>query len=270
MALIIQKVLKYHCITVRQHQYVLLQTVKQSLEASTFLECGFMILESSRLLRRFRWRQRAPTDVHNGLAAVLWQTITRAASERASGGSFRVCNRADIEPVRRLDSDIAGKETLASAASSSDSETGGASPPPRKKSRGSAAEGAGESGASAAGITGLSAASLPTPHQRSAIRLNNSSQSRRSAAVNSFYNMQANGTGGQEPEPELSCRNGESSSSAAGAVHSNGLLSSPNNGLPSTESPASDTSTKKKKRLSQSDEDVIRLIGQHLHGLGLK
>uniref|UniRef100_A0A8C1EEV3 WD repeat-containing protein 26 n=1 Tax=Cyprinus carpio carpio TaxID=630221 RepID=A0A8C1EEV3_CYPCA len=101
----------------------------------------------------------------------------------------------------------------------------------------SAAEGAGESGASAAGITGLS----------------------------------ANGTGGQEPEPEpqLSCRNGESSSSAAGAVHSNGLQSSANNGLPSTESPASDTSTKKKKRLSQSDEDVIRLIGQHLHGLGL-
>lgn len=170
--------------------------------------------------------------------------------------------------MRRLDSDIAGEETLASAASSSDSETGGASPPPRKKSRGSAAEGAGESGASAAGITGLSAASLPTPHQRSAIRLNNSSQSRRSAAVNSFYNMQANGTGGQEPEP--SCRNGESSSSAAGAVHSNGLLSSPNNGLSSTESPAADTSTKKKKRLSPSDEDVIRLIGQHLHGLGLK
>uniref|UniRef100_A0A8C2HKC7 WD repeat-containing protein 26 n=1 Tax=Cyprinus carpio TaxID=7962 RepID=A0A8C2HKC7_CYPCA len=129
--------------------------------------------------------------------------------------------------------------TLASAASSSDSETGGASPPPRKKSRGSAAEGAGESGAS--------------------------------AAVNAFYKMQANGTGGQEPEPEpqLSCRNGESSSSAAGAVHSNGLQSSANNGLPSTESPASDTSTKKKKRLSQSDEDVIRLIGQHLHGLGL-
>ncbi|XP_026084204.1 WD repeat-containing protein 26 isoform X1 [Carassius auratus] len=80
--------------------------------------------------------------------------------------------------------------------------------------------------------------------------------------------MQANGTGAQEPEPE-SCRNGESSSSAAGAVHSNGLLSSANNGLPSTESPASDSSTKKKKRLSQSDEDVIRLIGQHLHGLGL-
>uniref|UniRef100_A0A9J8DA59 WD repeat-containing protein 26 n=2 Tax=Cyprinus carpio carpio TaxID=630221 RepID=A0A9J8DA59_CYPCA len=170
-------------------------------------------------------------------------------------------------------SDIAGEETLASAASSSDSETGGASPPPRKKSRGSAAEGAGESGASAAGITGLSAASLPTPHQRSAIRLNHSPQSRRSAAVNAFYKMQANGTGGQEPEPEpepqVSCRNGESSSSAAGAVHSNGLLSSANNGLPSTESPASDTSTKKKKRLSQSDEDVIRLIGQHLHGLGL-
>ncbi|XP_056119090.1 WD repeat-containing protein 26 isoform X2 [Rhinichthys klamathensis goyatoka] len=81
--------------------------------------------------------------------------------------------------------------------------------------------------------------------------------------------MQANGTGGQEPEPQMSCRNGESSSSVAGAVHSNGLMPSANNGLPSTESPEPDSSVKKKKRLSQSDEDVIRLIGQHLHGLGL-
>ncbi|TRY53738.1 hypothetical protein DNTS_017021 [Danionella cerebrum] len=83
--------------------------------------------------------------------------------------------------------------------------------------------------------------------------------------------MQANGTGGQDAEPQLSCRNGEpSSSSAAGAVHSNGLLSSANNGLVSTESPVTaDAGMKKKKRLSQSDEDVIRLIGQHLHGLGL-
>uniref|UniRef100_A0A9J7X083 WD repeat-containing protein 26 n=2 Tax=Cyprinus carpio TaxID=7962 RepID=A0A9J7X083_CYPCA len=79
----------------------------------------------------------------------------------------------------------------------------------------------------------------------------------------------AEGAGESGASPQVSCRNGESSSSAAGAVHSNGLLSSANNGLPSTESPASDTSTKKKKRLSQSDEDVIRLIGQHLHGLGL-
>lgn len=82
--------------------------------------------------------------------------------------------------------------------------------------------------------------------------------------------MQANGTGGQEPEPQMSCRNGESSSSVAGAVHSNGLMPSANNGLPSTESPEPDSGVKKKKRLSQSDEDVIRLIGQHLHGLGLK
>ncbi|KAK7147931.1 hypothetical protein R3I94_010453 [Phoxinus phoxinus] len=165
---------------------------------------------------------------------------------------------------------LSARKTLASAASSSDSDTGGASPPPRKKSRVSAAEGAGESGASVTGITGLSAASLPTPHQHSAIRLNNSSQSRRSASANAVNNMQANGTGGQEPEPQMSCRNGESSSSVAGAVHSNGLMPSANNGLPSsTESPEPDSGVKKKKRLSQSDEDVIRLIGQHLHGLGL-
>lgn len=176
-----------------------------------------------------------------------------------------VRKQAEIEPEGRLDSDIAGEETLASASSTSDTETGGASPPPRKKSRGSAAEGAGESGASAAGITGLSAAAIPTPHRRSSVRFNN-----RPDVLNAFRNMQANGTGGQEPEAQLSCRNGESSTSTAGAVHSNGLQSAANNGLPSTESPTSDAGLKKKKRLSQADEDVIRLIGQHLHGLGLK
>ncbi|XP_035277304.1 WD repeat-containing protein 26 isoform X2 [Anguilla rostrata] len=103
--------------------------------------------------------------------------------------------------------------------------------------------------------------------------------------------MQANG-GGQGQNQELSClnnaQNGESSST--GAAHSNGLISSANNGSTvstnngiavGTTSVSATTSTaagsgsdvgstlKKKKRLSQSEEDVIRLIGQHLRGLGL-
>uniref|UniRef100_A0AAY4BNG2 WD repeat-containing protein 26 n=1 Tax=Denticeps clupeoides TaxID=299321 RepID=A0AAY4BNG2_9TELE len=99
--------------------------------------------------------------------------------------------------------------------------------------------------------------------------------------------MQSNGAG-QGQEPGLSClgsaQNGESSS-AAGA-HSNGLASGTNNGSSpgpnsgAASGPAAGTPTasgsgseaasiKKKKRLSQSEEDVIRLIGQHLHGLGL-
>ncbi|MEJ1270478.1 WD repeat domain 26 [Cricetulus griseus] len=101
--------------------------------------------------------------------------------------------------------------------------------------------------------------------------------------------------------PELAClsaQNGESSPSAASAgdlAHANGLLPaapsaagnnsnslSVNNGVPGGAAAASATaaaaalatpelgsSLKKKKRLSQSDEDVIRLIGQHLNGLGL-
>uniref|UniRef100_A0A673C9E7 WD repeat-containing protein 26 n=1 Tax=Sphaeramia orbicularis TaxID=375764 RepID=A0A673C9E7_9TELE len=145
--------------------------------------------------------------------------------------------------------------TLASASSSSDSDTGGASPPPRKKHRASAAEGAGEPGASAV-VTGLSS-------------------------------MQSNGAGQGQESAELSClnsaQNGESSS--AGGTHSNGLLSSTDNGnsvgtsngsstlpgssAPSTASGSEVGSLKKKKRLSQAEEDVIRLIGQHLHGLGL-
>ncbi|XP_077196663.1 WD repeat-containing protein 26 isoform X2 [Paroedura picta] len=117
--------------------------------------------------------------------------------------------------------------------------------------------------------------------------------------------MQANGAGGgqqqQQPPssqgPELGClsaQNGEASSgSAAGEqlAHANGLLPSANNGGggggPSVNNGVSapggsvaemgggggggigGSALKKKKRLSQSDEDVIRLIGQHLHGLGL-
>uniref|UniRef100_A0A8C5L637 WD repeat-containing protein 26 n=1 Tax=Jaculus jaculus TaxID=51337 RepID=A0A8C5L637_JACJA len=119
--------------------------------------------------------------------------------------------------------------------------------------------------------------------------------------------MQANGAGGgggggggQGQTPELAClsaQNGESSPSATSAgdlAHANGLLPaapsaagnnsnslSVNNGVPGGASAASATvaaalatpdlgsSLKKKKRLSQSDEDVIRLIGQHLNGLGL-
>ncbi|GAB1285806.1 WD repeat-containing protein 26 [Apodemus speciosus] len=120
--------------------------------------------------------------------------------------------------------------------------------------------------------------------------------------------MQANGAGGgggggggQGQTPELAClsaQNGESSPSATSAgdlAHANGLLPaapsaagnnsnslSVNNGVPGGAAAASATaaaaaqatpelgsSLKKKKRLSQSDEDVIRLIGQHLNGLGL-
>ncbi|XP_034553774.1 WD repeat-containing protein 26 isoform X2 [Notolabrus celidotus] len=97
--------------------------------------------------------------------------------------------------------------------------------------------------------------------------------------------MQANGAGqDRDRDSELSCRNGaqngeSSSSSSAGPAHSNGLLSASNNnnnGVPvqpesnNSSGPAeASPGLKKKKRLSQSEEDVIRLIGQHLHDLGL-
>ncbi|KAM9807215.1 WD repeat-containing protein 26 [Syngnathus typhle] len=100
--------------------------------------------------------------------------------------------------------------------------------------------------------------------------------------------MQANGAA-PDREPEVSCRNGTQNgeSSATGAAHSNGLVSASNNGNPVTNNNNNGVSTlpasnninnssgdiscgvKKKKRLSQSEEDVIRLIGQHLHDLGL-
>lgn len=189
--------------------------------------------------------------------------------------------------LRRLLTTAAlGEETLASASSSSDSDTGGASPPPRKKHRASAAEGAGEPGASAV-LTGLSGVvvGLATHSQTtSAIQFNRS-------VVNSLSStMQSNGAGQGQDSSELSClnsaQNGESSS--GGGTHSNGLLSSTDNGngvgtsngssvgaclgtsAASTASGSEVGSLKKKKRLSQAEEDVIRLIGQHLHGLGLK
>uniref|UniRef100_A0A3Q1H094 WD repeat-containing protein 26 n=1 Tax=Anabas testudineus TaxID=64144 RepID=A0A3Q1H094_ANATE len=93
--------------------------------------------------------------------------------------------------------------------------------------------------------------------------------------------MQANGAG-QDRDLELSCRNGAQNgdASSTGVAHSNGLVSITNNGNSvsnnssgvsaqpvSTNSSTADV--KKKKRLSQCEEDVIRLIGQHLHDLGL-
>jgi len=69
--------------------------------------------------------------------------------------------------------------------------------------------------------------------------------------------MQSNGTGQEQNHP-ASTQNGDA----------NGLQS--NAGSASGASGTSSGSLKKKKRLSQSEEDVIRLIGQHLHGLGLK
>uniref|UniRef100_A0A8C8IYU6 WD repeat-containing protein 26 n=1 Tax=Oncorhynchus tshawytscha TaxID=74940 RepID=A0A8C8IYU6_ONCTS len=173
-------------------------------------------------------------------------------------------------------------ETLASASFSSGSDTDGASPPPRKKHRASAAEGAGEPGASTV-ATGLSGVVLgftttsPNHQATSAIHLN-------ITPVNNLSgnNMQSNGEG-QGQDSELSClnsaQNGESSSAVG--THSNGVLTSTNNGnsvgaglgsgtcVASTSSGSEVGSMKKKKRLSQSEEDVIRLIGQHLDGLGL-
>ncbi|NXL30511.1 WDR26 protein, partial [Glaucidium brasilianum] len=113
--------------------------------------------------------------------------------------------------------------------------------------------------------------------------------------------MQANGAGGGQQQqgpagPELGClgaQNGEASAGTAAGdqlAHANGLLPSANsgggspgglnvnNGVPAAGGPGpaaaelgggGGSALKKKKRLSQSDEDVIRLIGQHLHGLGL-
>lgn len=93
--------------------------------------------------------------------------------------------------------------------------------------------------------------------------------------------MQANGTP-QEPDADASCRNGAHNGepSSAATAHANGLTVT-NNGSPAVninnnQPPAcsnggsvSDGVTKK-KRLSPGDEDVIRLVGQHLHDLGLK
>lgn len=97
--------------------------------------------------------------------------------------------------------------------------------------------------------------------------------------------MQSNGAE-QGPDSGLSCQNstaqnlenGESSSGRPDTAHSNGLLSGSGPGSNTAQpgtcallSPGSGSaSLKKLKRLSQSEEDVIRLIGQHLHGLGLR
>lgn len=107
--------------------------------------------------------------------------------------------------------------------------------------------------------------------------------------------MQANGTAAPAPErqTELSCRNGaqngDTPAAGGGGEVTNGLppsassnntnntnnngnsVSATGGGGSGGSSPQRDGSPagKKKQRLSQSEEDVIRLIGQHLHDLGL-
>uniref|UniRef100_A0A4W3JPZ0 WD repeat-containing protein 26 n=1 Tax=Callorhinchus milii TaxID=7868 RepID=A0A4W3JPZ0_CALMI len=83
--------------------------------------------------------------------------------------------------------------------------------------------------------------------------------------------MQANGNQNAEAPSCASAHNGDSTNPlAAPASHSNGLPSSSSSAAAASTGAGPDQSgLKKKKRLSQSDEDVIRLIGQHLHGLGL-
>uniref|UniRef100_A0A8C4HWB1 WD repeat-containing protein 26 n=1 Tax=Dicentrarchus labrax TaxID=13489 RepID=A0A8C4HWB1_DICLA len=144
--------------------------------------------------------------------------------------------------------------------SSSELKTGLSSlPPPRNTHGESAAGGTGQFGA-ASGSVGLS------------------------AAVTVVVIPAANGAG-QDRDSELSCRNGapNGESSSAGLAHSNGLsvtnngtTVSNNNGVSAQPAANNSNSTaeansavKKKKRLSQSEEDIIRLIGQHLHDLGL-
>lgn len=93
--------------------------------------------------------------------------------------------------------------------------------------------------------------------------------------------MQANGAM-QEPDADASCRNGAHNGepSSAGSAHTNGLtvnnngnaVNINNNNQPPASSNGNSVSdgVTKKKRLSPGEEDVIRLVGQHLHDLGLK
>lgn len=95
--------------------------------------------------------------------------------------------------------------------------------------------------------------------------------------------MQANGAP-QEPDAEEPCRNGAQNgeASSAGTAHTNGLtvnnngnavVNVNNNQLPACNNSNSNSvpdGVSKKKRLSPGEEDVIRLVGQHLHDLGLK
>lgn len=93
--------------------------------------------------------------------------------------------------------------------------------------------------------------------------------------------MQANGAP-QEPDAEEPCRNGAQNGEPSSAVtaHTNGLTVN-NNGnavvnINNNQQPACNNGNSvsdgvtKKKRLSPGEEDVIRLVGQHLHDLGLK
>ncbi|XP_032876496.1 WD repeat-containing protein 26 isoform X1 [Amblyraja radiata] len=87
-------------------------------------------------------------------------------------------------------------------------------------------------------------------------------------------NGDATGRDGPAEEP---ASHGSAPGLGPAAAHSNGMPSSSSSSLAATTPlvpgpggvSTDQVAYRKKKRLCQSDEDVIRLIGQHLHGLGL-
>lgn len=85
--------------------------------------------------------------------------------------------------------------------------------------------------------------------------------------------MQANGA---PQETDESCRNGTANGEPSSAltngltVNNNGNAVNINNNNQQPASNSVSDGVTKKKRLTPGEEDVIRLVGQHLHDLGLK
>ncbi|XP_038617222.1 WD repeat-containing protein 26 isoform X4 [Tachyglossus aculeatus] len=90
-------------------------------------------------------------------------------------------------------------------------------------------------------------------------------------APNNSNNLTVNNGVANNAAPSSSSSSSSSSSVSPNNNNNAAAPSSSPSSAAAAAAAASDlgSSLKKKKRLSQSDEDVIRLIGQHLHGLGL-
>lgn len=165
------------------------------------------------------------------------------------------------------------------------------SPPPRKKQRAAtAAEGEGGPGAAGSSGARLGPSNLPgnfggllglgggggggSGRQAHGVMQANGNQGGGEAPA--AQNGDATGRDGPAEEP---ASHGSAPGLGPAAAHSNGMPSSSSSSSLAAATPlvpgpggvsTDQVAYRKKKRLCQSDEDVIRLIGQHLHGLGLK
>lgn len=154
-------------------------------------------------------------------------------------------------PEKTPDIYVLPRRLLAILASSSDSENGGLSPPPAKKQRVSAAS----CSTVARSEVGPSTEEIPSQSNASLITTMEASGGHSGPMVHNGDVPSRLETNGTSDDRDGFATNGDASTESDEEILGNGF---------------SCESMGPKKQLSRSEQDIVRLIGQHLRGLGFK